>query len=157
MLVSVKNMWGVYYLEPFEGNEAAFGYTISSQVDRLQAIERAFSTGKSFATSRITLVQETGYQFGILILLPIYQHGVALNTVEDRYTYRKGFVTEVLRVGDVVESALKSLPDAGIDMCLYDVSSGEEESFLYFRPSKNGEMSVRPLEKTRSRQGQIGA
>jgi signal transduction histidine kinase/CheY-like chemotaxis protein len=141
----------VYYLEPLEGNEAAFGYTISSQADRLEAIQRAFSTGKAYATSRIRLVQETGHAFGILILLPIYQQGVTPKTLEDRTTYRKGFVTEVLRVGNVLESALEALPDAGLDIYLYDLSAGTEDNLLYFRPSihspQQAKMAILPLGK----------
>ena len=135
----------VFYIEPFEGNEPALGYTITSHPDRLQAIEQAFRTGKMFVTSRITLVQETGNQFGVLILLPIYQQDVSLSTLDDRHKYRKGFVVEVLRIGDMMESALKDLPDFGIDVYLYDLSFGKEESLLYFRPSKKGEIAIPPM------------
>ena len=70
----------VYYMYPMAGNMAAFGYDIASDKTRLNAITKGFSTGKLSVTERITLVQETGNQFGVLLLQPIYHQGVPLNT-----------------------------------------------------------------------------
>ncbi len=126
----------VYYIEPLADNKPAFGYDIASNPTRLQAINKSFESGNMSATDRITLVQETGEQFGVLLLLPLYKQNVPLDTTEDRRKNRKGFVVEVLRLGDVIETAFKNFSDEGIDMYLYDVSADEANSFLYFRPSR---------------------
>ena len=65
----------VYYIYPLETNRPAFGFDIASNSTRLKAITKGFNTGKLAATGRITLVQETGNQFGVLLLLPIYHQG----------------------------------------------------------------------------------
>jgi len=80
----------VYYIHPLESNRPALGFDIASNKARLKAITKGFDTGKLTATDRITLVQETGSQFGILLLLPIYLQGAALNTPEERCKNRKG-------------------------------------------------------------------
>jgi len=62
----------VTYIEPYESNQAAMGLDVASNPARLAALERARDTGEMIATARITLVQETGDQYGFLILKPIY-------------------------------------------------------------------------------------
>ncbi len=135
----------VYYIHPLEGNRPAFGFDIASNRTRLKAITKAFDTGKLSVTGRITLVQETGSQFGVLILLPIYHQGTPLNTPEERRKNRKGFAVEVLRIGQAVETALKSFSDEGICLTLYDMSANEENRFLYHRPSRMSKTKHQPM------------
>jgi len=134
----------VYYIEPMATNKAALGYDIASNPTRKQAIAQVFETGKLTATGRLTLVQETSKQFGILIFLPLYHKNAPLDTMEQRVENRKGLVVEVLRIGDVVESALKSYPDEGIDLYLYDTSSVDQRT-LHFRPSLRHDATVDPV------------
>jgi CHASE1-domain containing sensor protein len=112
----------VYYIHPLEGNRPAFGFDIASNRTRLKAITKAFDMGKLSVTGRITLVQETGSQFGVLLLLPIYHQGAPLNIPKERRKSRKGFVVEVLRIGQAVETALRGFSDEGISVSLYDMS-----------------------------------
>lgn len=125
----------VYYMYPFEGNRPAFGFDIASNSTRQNAITKGFNTGKLSATDRITLVQETGNQFGILLLQPIYHKGAPLNTQKERHQSRMGFVVEVLRIGQVIETALKDFSDEGISFTLYDMSADEGERLLHHQPS----------------------
>ena len=135
----------VYYIHPMEGNRPAFGFDIASNRTRLKAIKKGFNTGKLAATGRITLVQETGNQFGTLLLHPIYHQGVPLNTPKDRRNGRKGFVVEVLRIGQAVETALKGFSDEGINLTLYDMSADEGNRFLYHRPSRMSKTTDQPI------------
>ena len=125
----------VYYIEPLPSNRPALGFDIASNPTRLKAIKQGFRTGKLSATDRITLVQETGSQFGVLLLLPIYQQGARLDTPEEREKHRKGFVVEVLRIGDAIESALKGFPDQEVELYLYDMSADKDKRLLYCRQS----------------------
>jgi len=125
----------VHYIYPLEDNELALGFDIASDATRLGAISRAFRTGDLAATSRITLVQEAGNQFGILLLMPVYLQDASLHSPEDRWQSRRGFVVEVLRVGDVIETALGGLSDAGIQITLHDMSADEGARLLYNRGS----------------------
>jgi CHASE1-domain containing sensor protein len=63
----------VYYVEPYEGNEAALGFDLASNPVRLEALNKSRDTGQGVATARITLVQEAEDQFGFLVFLPIYR------------------------------------------------------------------------------------
>ncbi|NNC98673.1 MAG: hypothetical protein HKN85_00665, partial [Gammaproteobacteria bacterium] len=126
----------VYHMYPLEGNEAALGFDIASTSGRRSAIERGFETGRLSATERITLVQETGNQYGVLLLRPVYHPGMALTTPEDRHAARKGFVVEVLRIGQLMEVALRGFADEGISVALYDSSSDAGKSLLHYRYSQ---------------------
>ncbi|MDO9529093.1 MAG: CHASE domain-containing protein [Syntrophales bacterium] len=137
----------VYYIVPLETNKPALGYDIASDATRLQAIEQVFKTGELTVTNRITLVQETGTQFGVLVFFPLYQQGVSLKTAEARLKYRRGLVVEVLRIGDVVEAALKDFPDEGINLCLYDVSAEKGKRLLYSRLSHMHGMTEQPMDE----------
>lgn len=135
----------VYYIYPLEDNRPAFGFDIASNSTRLKAIKKGFNTGKLAATGRITLVQETGNQFGTLLLQPIYHRGVPLNTPEERRNGRKGFVVEVLRIGQAIETALKGFSDEEISLTLFDMSADEGNRFLYHRPSQMSKMTDQPI------------
>ncbi len=89
----------VYYIHPLKGNRRALGFDIASNKTRLKAITKAFATAQLSITGRITLVQETGDQYGALLLLPIYHQGVTVTNPEEHLDNRKGFVVEVLRIG----------------------------------------------------------
>ena len=135
----------VYYIEPLETNKPALGFDIASNPVRLKAITKGFNTAKLSATDRITLVQESGDQTGILLLLPVYRQGTFLKTMAERFENRKGFVVEVLRIGDVIEAALEGFSDEGINLYLYDLSADEEKRFLYYRPTRLLGMTDQPM------------
>jgi CHASE1-domain containing sensor protein len=135
----------VFYIYPFANNRPALGFDIASNKTRLRAITEGFRTGKLTATGRITLVQETGSQFGLLILLPIYHQGVLLNSPQERLNGRKGFVVEVLRIGKAVEAALNGFADEGISLTLYDMSADKGYRLLYHRPSRMSETKHQPI------------
>jgi len=137
----------VYYITPLETNKPALGYNIASETTRLQSIDKAFKTGELTATGRITLVQETSTQFGVLVFFPLYKQGVSLKTSEARLKYRKGLVVEVLRIGDVVEAALKDFPDEGINLYLYDASAKKGTRLLYARPSRMPGMTEQSMDE----------
>ena len=127
----------VTYIEPYESNEAALGFDVASNPTRLAAFESARDTGEMIATARITLVQETGNQYGFLILKPIYKTPTAPETVEGRRQNLKGFAVGVFRVGDMVEAALEDLPEGIVNIQLVDEASPADEGLLYLGQASN--------------------
>lgn len=126
----------VYFLEPYIGNESAQGFDLTSEPSRLEALTRARDTGEKTATSRLLLVQEKHNQYGFLIFTPIYQHGVSLNTIQQRRRHLQGFVLGAYRIGDLVEKTIAQLTPSGIDIRLFDDSAPAEKRFLYFHASR---------------------
>jgi PAS domain S-box-containing protein len=85
----------VTYLEPPHGNESALNFDLASEPVRRAAILDAFATGKVTATAPILLVQEPGYETGILLMSAVPQGGNG-----------PGVVLIVLRAGEFVNALL---------------------------------------------------
>ncbi|MEK8018475.1 MAG: CHASE domain-containing protein [Candidatus Parabeggiatoa sp.] len=127
----------VFYMEPYKGNEAALGFDLASNTERLMTLTQSRDTGSKLATSRFILVQEQSQQFGFLIFVPIYQGKP--RTLAERHKNIKGFVLGVYRIGDIFE---KSINDAGFsdiqaNLWLYE-KLGTEDQLLHFRQSHTG-------------------
>ena len=73
----------VHYIYPAKGNETAIGFDLASNPARRAALNMARDTGELQATQRLTLVQETGNSYGVLVVFPIYEDLNIPKTEED--------------------------------------------------------------------------
>ncbi len=121
----------VYFAEPFDRNKTAFGFDLASEPTRFAALSRARDTGMITATKRIKLVQETTGQYGFLIFRPAYKNGIIPSTVKDRREKLVGFALSVFRFPDTIESFLKEINEADIDINFYDETASPGQRFLY--------------------------
>lgn len=129
----------VYFLAPISGNEAALGYDLGSNPVRRQALEQARDSAMPVATGRIRLVQETGAQYGFLILYPIYQRDAPRGTAWQRQQNLLGYVLAVFRIGDMIDGFLHQADapgghmhsSSGYDLYFFDDSAPTEERYLY--------------------------
>ncbi|MEW6671632.1 MAG: CHASE domain-containing protein [Thermodesulfobacteriota bacterium] len=133
----------VYYVAPHKGNEIVLGYDLASNPVRWAALEKARDSGQMAVTARITLVQETGNQFGFLVVLPVYAMQASLDTIEARREHLIGFVLGAYQVGRIVENAFKH--SEGLVSYIYDRSGPESESFLAAFPARKGSGSNRTV------------
>ena len=123
----------VFFVEPHVGNEAAFGFDLGSSPARLMALNQARDSGEMVATSRITLVQETGDQFGFLVFIPIYLNGAPTGSVAERRENFTGLGLGVFRIGDLADAAAAKFSNSPIpvDIEIFDLSAPVETSRLY--------------------------
>ncbi len=132
----------VTYLEPYAGNETAFGFDLGSNPSRLAALREAGDSGRPVATQRIVLVQEIEDQFGFLVFIPVYENGLPTSNVEQRRDSLAGFVLGVFRVGDLVSGAWESagLPPLteGAEFFLFDRSAPEGSQALLISTGEPG-------------------
>jgi signal transduction histidine kinase/CheY-like chemotaxis protein len=87
----------VTYLEPLRGNLPAIGVDLLSNPERAAALRRTIATGAVAATTPIRLVQETGRQAGMLLLLAVPDGSSG-----------PGAVLTVLRMGSFIDGLLAS-------------------------------------------------
>jgi len=100
-IVSVKRKkeyFPVDFVEPLAGNKIAYGFDISSNKTRLDALTLARETNTMLATGRIQLVQDIENKFAFLVLLPVF---------EKNTSSLEGFYTGVFRIKPLVENAIK--------------------------------------------------
>ena len=99
----------VTYLEPFTNrNLRAFGYDMLSEPRRRAALERARDEHAAALTGKLTLVQESDQevQAGTLMYIPVYRHGVPVETVAQRRVALQGWVFSPYRMGDLMHGIL---------------------------------------------------
>lgn len=127
----------VYFVEPYEGNTTALGFDLASNATRLEALNKARDSGEMVGTSRITLVQEIGNEFGFLVFDPIYRNGGPRSTIEERRASLVGFVLGVFRIGDLVEKAVAGIASsqARLTVQLSDLSAPADGRRLYPKTS----------------------
>ena len=118
----------VAYIQPLAANRNALGFDVASNPARKAALDRARDSGKPVATSRITLVQETQNQSGVLAFLPVYAD--TAGTPEERRARLKGFTVGVFRIGDLLASALIGVNREELSATLYEEGDGSERMFL---------------------------
>ncbi len=131
-----KEYFPVFYMEPYVGNEAALGFDLASDSQRLATLMKSCATGKTLATPRITLVQENKKQFGFLVFIPVYKTEIEI------CSNLAGFVLGVYRIKDILETALKYVKNTNImaDIWLYE-QLNMDEKLLYFRKSNSKDIS----------------
>lgn len=132
----------VYYVEPLVGNEIALGFDLASNPVRRVALDRARQTRVTTATPRVTLVQESGMQYGVLLVSPLFHRSGDL----------EGFVLGVLRVGDLLRSSLSSSQNRGTDVSLFDATD-EDGPVLLARVSGGQSVGMRDAEPDRADEG----
>jgi signal transduction histidine kinase/CHASE1-domain containing sensor protein len=121
----------ITYIEPRPEHEAALGFDAASVPDRLEALQHARDTGQPTATGRLTLGQDPGSQFGLLISLPLYNPALPHATLEERHRNLHGYITGVFQISAMVESALQGLGPEGIVLWIEDEAAPADRRMLY--------------------------
>jgi len=121
----------VFHVVPHQGNEAALGFDLGSNVARREALIEARDTGQQVATAPITLVQETEQQAGFLVLMPVYANNRATDSPEARRENLRGFVLAVFRVGDIVTATLPPASNTEFNLTIVDSEAGVGYRQLY--------------------------
>ena len=125
----------VHYIEPMAGNEAAFGLDVSHNLQLMESLQHAIDTGKVASTGLLTLAQGGGKLRGFLVLLPVYRHGMPLDTAEARRKAAIGDTAAVFNAHDLIRKILDAnnlLDDADIGISVYGAASVDDR-FLAFR------------------------
>lgn len=112
----------VLYVEPWAGNEIAFGFDSSSNPASRQAKQRARETGALSVSPRLRLVQETAGQYAVLISVPVYEKGTRA---------LRGFVSGIVRPVDLVERLRSTPARQPLQVSLEDLSAAPAERELY--------------------------
>jgi len=136
-----EEYYPVYFLEPYIGNELAYGFDLSSNRTRYEAIISARNSGLPIATGSITLVQESGDQKGFLAFIPIYKTR-SLATLEKRKDNLLGLVLGVFRIGDIFNNSIKHKKVKNIQITLLDETTSVSGSVLHKTQHIGSELNI---------------
>lgn len=148
--VAHQTYFPVLQVVPLQGNEAAMGFNLGSNPERLQAIHEAIARRSLTLSPRVSLVQDDAKGNGILLFHPAYDDAGAL----------KGFVLAVFKLSTLfgpielttaqqgVRFSITDVTDPGKPVALFGASfidsqklppnSGEQSTAL----NKSGEQSL---------------
>jgi diguanylate cyclase (GGDEF)-like protein/PAS domain S-box-containing protein len=143
----VKPVYNIVdYIEPLEGNEAALGLDVSSNVHHAEITHQAIDTGLPMATGLLQLAQGIGTRSGFLVVMPVYRQGAVVDSIEARRRAVIGDTAAVFRVGDLlqktlVEAGLLNDPGIGISVAISDRNGKMETAFEYGRETGTGKIA----------------
>ncbi len=112
------------YLEPMQGNEAAFGLDISANPRVQEAAAAARDTGELTASGRLVLTKGDP---GLAMRMAVYRSGVPLETVEQRRAAYAGSVGAGFNVRKLMRGALAAGSPAYLRFRLLDVGPASRD------------------------------
>ena len=131
-----------HFIEPFfERNLRAFGYDLYAEPVRRAALDAARSDGQTHITGKITLMQEIGKdaQPSFLMVVPVYETGIALDTPAQRHAALRGFVTGVFRMNDLMARIVE--PGRDIGLAIHAGTAINADSLMYASDSQAAQIT----------------
>ena len=140
----------ILYVQPYQLNKEALGFDLASDPRELQSLLTAAAAGEMQVSPPVSFSRDGIEQFSFVARIPVYytdsiaSQGGAMTSDQPADTAKlqtqrpllRGFAIGKFRIGDVVEQALVPLTPGGIDMRIYDTSSGDERQLLYHHASR---------------------
>lgn len=96
----------VEFLEPMAGNEGAFAMDVATSKVQSEAAKRARDTGMPASTDLFEQKPKNGSKLIMMVLMPVYQHGAVLDSVDDRRRALIGYTSAALRADAFVNNIL---------------------------------------------------
>lgn len=121
----------ITYLEPWEGNEAAFGFDIRTNPTVALTLPRAIGAGEPAVSGRIRLVQETGDAYAVVLYHPLYAGGVVPSVSALRELKHIGFVSGVLRLPNLLAGPLQMPMGEDMRVRLVDLEADPELQLMF--------------------------
>lgn len=128
-----SELTSIIYLEPFTPrNQRAFGYDMSSEPIRRDAMEKARDSGQAVISGKVTLLQETGkdVQAGFLMYLPVYETGARPEALSVRRERLQGYVYAPFRMNDLMRGVLGAV-DQEVALEIYDGPTLDKNQLMF--------------------------
>jgi diguanylate cyclase (GGDEF)-like protein/PAS domain S-box-containing protein len=137
------------FVEPYAGNEAAYGFDVATSKSFSEAVERAVDSGKAAATRLIYLLQGKKAEPGFLLVMPVYRTGLPPDNPVARRAALIGDTAVSMRAADLVEIILADQPaDERVHLT---VSIGNADGRLQVvYPRSAAQAATRMLEQARA-------
>ena len=116
---SREEYFPLFYIEPHNNRTLLLGFDIGTIPACLEAMRESCDTGQFASTGQIMLPEESNPHSGFMVFLPIYNHKVPINTVEDRRKNLQGFVVGELLISGMVEESFEITVPVGIDLYIF--------------------------------------
>jgi signal transduction histidine kinase/DNA-binding response OmpR family regulator len=122
----------------------ALGFDWGSDPAARAALTAARDTGETNAAAHIRLPGAQDDDPRMAVFAPVYDSAVEQAATDQRRAHLKGFVAAVLRIGDLVQTAIELMPRAGVDLYLLDSAAPAERRVLLSIPAEGGRNAQHP-------------
>lgn len=126
----------IYFIEPLESNKKTLGFDGASDPARWEAIKRARDTGEPAVSRKVKLLLRGKSEFGCRIFIPNYRKGSPHATLDERRSNMAGFLSLLFIPMETIESAVKDLSPAGLDICLIDENAPPSEQLIGYHSAR---------------------
>lgn len=134
---SNQDHYVIHYAYPIEGSHDLYGFDLTTQNDRLTALELARDTNTVVMTKPITLIKGDQNQKSFLMLLPVYSKESSIETLDQRRENIEGFILLGLESSNFIEEILSKSSLRHITSLKIDDVSKDVESFLPLTMTKD--------------------
>ncbi|MDH3473418.1 MAG: CHASE domain-containing protein [Rhodospirillales bacterium] len=156
----------IYYVEPFDGNEAIIGWDLASDKAEREVLNLARDVGAMVAIRSSSPrshpdaehADEHGGMHRFTVVLPIYRSGTVPETIKERRENLVGFARGIFRIDRMLAASLPVVTaPPGLDIYLYDLEAAPDARLLYYHPSPLHDAPPRPLAEAQAFQGLFSA
>ncbi|MGQ9861196.1 MAG: CHASE domain-containing protein [Thiobacillaceae bacterium] len=110
--------------EPYADNPAALGFDALSRPSVRKTMEWSRDHGVLAVSERIALVQTDGRVEVVVLYCPVHRRDAPTETVERRRAAHIGYAVGLLRVGAILDHALKGSQPTGLDVIIVGRTGG---------------------------------
>lgn len=128
-----KEYVAVGYIAPLESNRAAIGFDMMSEPVRADAVARAQNSRKPSMTAPVQLVQDQGMSASVLLMHPAFSRAIDTQVHEGEASDAElfGFAVGVIKVGQMVEIAMRQASLDGLVVQVDDATNSDRSTALY--------------------------
>ena len=119
----------VKYIEPAATNGSALGLDIASETRRSEGVMRAVMTGEATLTRAVKLAQDQAP--AVLLNMPLYAPGAALNSAEQRQAALVGILNAPIMIAELLNGIL-DVKSGSVDFELFDTDNANDYTNLVY-------------------------
>lgn len=120
----------VAFIEPLEPNRRALGYDIGQEEVLRQAATASVELNREIISGRIALIQNEKQAGGFLLMIPVYQQYLPVNTTEERWRALRGWVDTPICMDKLTAHILDQF-DIPLHLVIEDLSAAPVNSLLF--------------------------
>ena len=116
--IAGKDSFPVFYIQPMRQNDSLLGIDLMARSAYRGLLDTARDTGNMAVSAPVQLNLKTGDDVGngVLLARAVYRNDANLETVAGRRAGLRGYVLQLLRIGDLIEEALRESAVLGLDI-----------------------------------------
>ena len=129
----------ITYFELIHDNDndlSLLGFDMYSEPIRRAAMDQSRDTGEAVLSGKVGLAQKNGtvIEAGVLMYIPVYHHGVPVDTTEQRRTALSGWVFSAYSMNELIANIMAdwvSHDGKTVDLTVYDGSEAVPANLLF--------------------------